>query len=129
MRYLGIDYGTKNIGLAISDEGGAFAFPLQTIKNSPNLVGEIEKIILTEEIGAVVIGESKNFQGWDNPVMAAVRIFADQLEGKTGLKIIFESEYLTSREAERVPGGEEEDIDARAAALILRSYLEKKNKL
>ena len=127
MRYLGIDYGTKNIGLAVSDEAGQFAFPLLVVKNDAQLLATLKELIRKEGVQSLVIGESKNFQGVDNPLMAETKKFAERLSAETSLPIFFEPEFLTSREAERVPGGKDEEVDARAAAIILRSYLEKQN--
>lgn len=128
MRYLGIDYGHKKIGLAISDEEGSFAFPYQVIPNTPKVSEEIEKICREEGVGALVIGESLDLQGKPNPVHEAILLFKSDLGKKLGLEIILEKEYFTTWEAKRVIDESQTDkqTDARAAALILKSYLDKK---
>ena len=63
MRILGIDYGSKRVGLSLSDESGSMAFPLKTIVNSESLMEEIEEICKEKEVKLVVIGESKDFKG------------------------------------------------------------------
>ena len=59
MRYLGVDYGSKKIGLALSDESGTMGFPHSIVPNTPRLVEELCALIAKENIGAVVIGESR----------------------------------------------------------------------
>lgn len=126
MRYLGIDYGTKNIGLALSDEMGQFAFSYSTIPNSRQVVEEIKSICDKEGVGAIVIGESKNRDGSDNVVMAQARAFVSDLQMVCDLPVFYEPEFYTSQEAERI-AGKDADLDARAAAIILKSYLDKQN--
>src|SRR3989344_9616212 len=68
MRYLGIDYGSKRVGLALSDEDGTMGFPHATVANTPRLIDELCALIAKENIGAAVIGESRNFHGEENPI-------------------------------------------------------------
>ena len=74
---LGIDYGTKRIGVALSDEAGQFGQPHSVIKNSKaakdEVLEKILEIVKTEQVAEVVIGESKDFKGQDNAVMAEIR--------------------------------------------------------
>lgn len=125
MRHLGIDYGSKNIGLSLSDEEGMMAFPLKTVKNGASLFGEIKSITEKESVGVIIVGESLDYAGKENPIMKKIRPFAEKLKAETGLPIFFEPEFLTSREAGHIQG-ENEKTDASAAALILKSYLDKK---
>jgi len=126
MRYLGIDYGTKKAGLAISDEIGKFAFPRKVLVNDATFLEKVLDIIKEEQIEGVVIGESKDFKGKDNPVMEHVTSFTKELEG-VGIKVSFEPEFMTSEQARKLQG-EHDKIDASAAALILQSFLDRKNK-
>lgn len=126
MRYLGIDYGTKRVGIAVSDEDGKIAFPHGVWPCDGQLGEKIKKICKEREIGAIVAGDSKDFNGKDNPIMDAVRTLADDLQKSMGLPVFLEPEFLTSAEASRAPGGSEK-LDASAAALILQSHLDKKN--
>ena len=132
MRYLGVDYGTKKVGLALSDETGSMGFPHAVILVTPRLVDDMARIIAQEDVGAVVIGESRNLAGTDNAVMPAARAFAAELAERTGVPISYESEVYTSALARRVPEREGKSrsvkvpsrlVDASAAALILTSYL------
>ena len=122
MRYLGIDFGEKRIGLAVSDEGGSFAFPLQVLQNSEKAMGQILQICKEKNIGEIVIGDSENFQMQKNEIMKEAGPFAEELKDKSGLPISFHPEFMTSQEAERLQG-KNNMLDASAAAIILKSYL------
>jgi putative transcription antitermination factor YqgF len=128
MRYLGIDYGTKRVGIAVSDEEGKIAFPSETLANDKNLADKIVNLCKEKEVGAVVLGESNNFESEENPIMTDVKKLAAKLRKETKLPIILEPEFLTTMQAKRIQG-EVVGLDASAAALILQSYLDKiKNK-
>jgi len=137
MRYLGIDFGTKRIGLAVSDEEEKIAFPNVVLPNDSNLLEAVIKVCVDNSIGAIVIGDSNDFAGNPNPIMKNVKKFIKELEEKTRknfstknlggqvkIPIIFEPEFMTSVQASRLQG-DIERIDASAAALILQSYLDK----
>ncbi len=125
MRLLGIDYGTKRIGIALSDDGGQFAIPNKVINYSKNLLDEIIKILKENDIKEIVMGESKNYKGEANAILEKSMQFKKELEEK-GYKVYFEPEFMTSENAERLQG-KNEMLDASAAALILQSFLDKKN--
>jgi putative Holliday junction resolvase len=124
MRYLGIDYGSKRVGVALSDEGNTFALPHSVIQNSEELVEDLRKIIHENKVGHIILGESKNFKGEDNKIMKDIRNFKEDLENTLNMPVIFEPEFLTSHEAEHIQG-KNDMHDASAAALILKSYLER----
>ncbi len=138
MRYLGIDFGTKRVGVAVSDETGGFALPLVVLANGGGLFPALKKIIAEKEIGAVVLGESKDFKGGDNIVMKAITEFKITLEKETGLLVHLEPEFMSSEQAahpiargKRNPARKTKlkknaNLDASAAAIILQSYLDKK---
>lgn len=125
MRYLGIDYGAKNVGVAMSDEQGDFAYPLSVLQNSDTLVNEVSKICKDNNIGEVVVGESRNFSQKENDIMKEITPFVKKLEDATLLPVRMHPEFLTSMEAERLQG-KNDMHDASAAALILKSYLDTK---
>lgn len=135
MRYLGIDYGSKKTGLALSDERGTMGFPHAVVTTTPRLAQELAALTLRERVGAIVIGESRNLEGGENPVAQEVRMFATELAAQTGLPIHFESEVYTSALARRPPEDQPKSrspkvravVDASAAALILTSYLSKQS--
>ncbi|MEI6528092.1 MAG: Holliday junction resolvase RuvX [bacterium] len=123
-RLLGIDYGTKRVGIAVSDEAGQIAFPKEVLKNDNLLLSKIGDICKNDKITTVIIGESKNFNGEDNPIMEEIYDFMRYLEEVLKLEVILEPEFLSSHQAARVQG-EHGKLDASAAAIILQSYLDK----
>jgi putative holliday junction resolvase len=128
MKYLGIDFGTKRIGLATNDDTATLAFPYKVIFFGPKVIEEILEIIQKEKIDKIILGESKNKNMQDNPVMKQIREFKKQLEQKD-IKVEFHSELFSSAQVISIMGQENKSIDASAAAVILQSYLDlQKNK-
>jgi putative Holliday junction resolvase len=143
MRFLGIDYGTKRIGVAISDEEGVLAFPKEIVLNDQNSLKRLGKIIEKESVKEIVVGESVDFSGKLNVLSARIEIFIKELENEFKLPIHKQKEFLTSVEARRSKDGKGSlnqaqshsklkqiksgRIDASAAALILQRYLDKIN--
>lgn len=125
MKYLGIDYGEKRVGIAVSDEDGSMAFPLDVLSNDKRLTTRIREICKREKAEAIVIGESKDLAGKDNAIMPGARSLVSALKKEVGLPVSWESELFTSAEAERIQG-KHGMLDASAAAIILKSYLDKK---
>ena len=125
MRFLGIDYGTKKIGLALSDENGQLAFPKEVVKNNGELFPKIEAILSKEEIGAIVVGESFDFAGLPNVLQKEIDFFISHLVKRFKLPVHLEKEFWTSVEARRY--SDAGSTDASAAALILQRYLDKRN--
>jgi len=124
MKLLGIDFGEKRIGIAISDEEGRMAFPHSVLLNQKGLIEKFKKIINEEKIEKVVIGESKNFAGQPNAIMENIQKFIKEWKEKISTDIVFEPEFLTSIQAEKIQG-KNEMLDASAAAIILQSYIDK----
>ena len=129
MRYLGIDYGNKKVGLAISDEAGTFAWPYRVVKNESlaKLTEEIKSICFKEGIGMIVVGKSLSLAGEPNPIQKDILIFKEKLEDEIKLPVELQTEFFTTQEARRVIDDEGIDLatDARAAALILKSFLDR----
>jgi len=131
MRYLGVDYGSSKIGLALSDENGTMGFPYAVISNTPHLSDEICMLIAKENIGAVIIGESRNLEGWENLIARDAKALGERIAKMSGVSVQYESEVFTSAEARRLPEKQIKSrakkqhtkIDASAAAIILTSYL------
>ncbi|MDQ5969326.1 MAG: putative pre6S rRNA nuclease [Patescibacteria group bacterium] len=126
MRYLGIDFGSKRVGVAISDETNSFAFPLKVIENSTDIVEDIVVLCKENRVSEVVVGESRDFSQKNNKIMEEIIPFVEKLKEKIGLPVRMHPEFLTSQEAERLQG-KNEMHDASAAALILKSFLDLKN--
>jgi len=131
MKYLGIDYGTKRIGVALSDESGTIAFPLATLEAGKGALEQAATLAKENRIEKIVIGESRDFKGEPNVVMKEIEEFKKNLAELTGLPVEYEPEFMTSAQAvrqgldKRGEGAKKEDLDASAAALILQGYLDK----
>ncbi len=123
MRMLGIDYGTKRVGLAISDEAAQFALPLAVIANSADLAGKIQELATEHGVTTVVMGESRKHDMTANAILPDVLALKKKLED-AGLRVQLELEFMTSQQAERLQG-KHDKIDASAAALILQSWLDR----
>ncbi len=123
MRILGIDYGSKRVGVALSDEGRQFAMPLSVIANTSDLVTEIEKIAKDNNVKEIILGESRNYKGEPNTILLDSLEFKEKMETK-GFVVTFEPEFMTSIQAGRFQG-KTDLLDASAAALILQSYLDR----
>jgi len=126
VKILGVDYGEKNVGIALADEEHGFAFPHSVLHNDEYLYKNIEKILTEEEVSEIVVGKSLNYAQKENPIMEAIKEFVAELEKQFSLPVHYEVEILTSVEARRIQG-HSKTIDASAAAIILNAYLERKH--
>jgi putative Holliday junction resolvase len=124
MKAIGIDYGSKRVGIALSDENGTLAFPRDVLPNTSKLVDEVLALIEREEAQTIVIGESLDQTAKDNPVMAKARVFGDALASRSGLPVSYIPEHYSTQEARRVQG-DNAMRDASAAAIILQSWLDR----
>ena len=138
MRILGVDLGTRRIGLAISDPSGTLARPLMTLvigrgDNAAVRVLEVIEQLSREEDGlaAVVVGLPSRLDGSADEATARVRAVIDSLRKRTHVTIATQDERLSSREAESRLALNERDwrkrkprLDAAAAAVILQDYLD-----
>lgn len=140
MKHLAIDYGSKRVGVAVSDESGTFAFPFKVLKNDMELIDTIHNICGEENVSAIVLGESTDLSGKPNKVMGSIEEFKRNLEGELDIPVYFQKEFMTTIEARGRKGKEvnnarkekkpeQDHVDASAAALILQRYLDKKNQM
>ncbi len=135
MRYLAIDYGTKRVGLAICDESEIIASPLSVIEGGKNLLKEICDIVKAENIQAIVLGLPLNMDDTEGPSAKAVLRFATHLKGQLNIPVHLQDERLSSFIAEEKlisadykRSQRKKRLDAVAAAEILKTFLEQKNK-
>ncbi len=103
MRFMGIDYGSRRVGVALSDEEGEFAFPKAVFPCTPGVIGEITTLAESQGVSSIVLGESKDFGGRENEVMKRIDVFRKELERK-GFDVHLEQEYFSTVEAERFQG-------------------------
>jgi putative Holliday junction resolvase len=124
---LGIDYGTKRVGVALSPAGSTLAFPHDVYENTRHLIDRLVGEVQKHQIEAIILGESFNFAGRENIIMEDIRELETKLrEELPEVLILYEPEFYTSAQAERLQG-KGERLDASAATLILQAYIDKQN--
>ncbi len=134
LRALGIDFGERRIGLAISDPAGRLAVPLATLERRTDRVAiaQIAEIAGREGVERLVVGEPVSVDGSRGEAALRVRRFGDKLALRTGLPLIFVGEALTTveaharlREAGVDPRREPGRLDALAAQILLQEALDR----
>lgn len=140
MKLLGLDYGTKTVGVSVSDGLGITAQPLETItRKSPNklrkTLARIEVIVEEYGIEKIVLGNPKNMNNTAGARVEETLAFKEMLERRTDLPVVLWDERLTTMESERIlmAGGvrrenRKEVIDQIAASIILQSYMDSERK-
>lgn len=136
MRIMGLDYGAKTVGVAISDAMLMTAQPLETVKRERSnklrqTLARIEQLIDEYEVDKIVLGFPKKLNNEEGDRCERTKEFGDMIERRTGLEIIYWDERLTTVAADAVldEGGvrkenRKEFIDKIAASLILQCYLD-----
>ena len=122
-KYLGIDYGEKRVGVAVSDNEAMVAFPKVVLENDQDLIKKIVEFCIGNEVGAVVIGESKNNKGEDNKINPKIIVFKRDLGNAIKVPIFLEPEFMTSLQVENT-FGKTDMLDASAASIILQTYMD-----
>jgi putative Holliday junction resolvase len=139
VRVLGIDYGARRIGLALSDATGTLASPWRIVARPPSeadtlglMVDQIEQLIAGDDgLAAVVVGWPRRLDGSPTEQTSLVEAFARRLEQRVSVPIVLQDERLSSHEAESRLAVRERDwrrrkekLDAAAAAIVLQDYLD-----
>ena len=135
MRVLGIDYGRRRIGLALSDEAGILASPLPTYVRSRSMkrdMAALTSLVSRYAVSSIVVGLPLNMDGSRGEMAEEVEAFADRIRQVTGLPVESFDERLTSSEAERVlleantsRRRRKELRDGLSAVLILQGHLDR----
>lgn len=120
MNILGIDFGTKNIGLAWVGSGVDIVLPYGRIAYDV-WESELPALIVSERIGRIVVGIPYGEEGEETGATARVRLFITQLSERVTVDIVTTDESFTTREASHMEG--DASIDEKAAMLILSQYL------
>lgn len=137
MKYLGLDLGKKSLGIAISDRTGIIATFYKNIRyeDENKLIEELLQIINKEEIDKIVLGYPKNMDNSEGFRAQETKDFMNKLQAKTDKEIILQDERLSTRMAESVLIGADVSrkkrkkvIDGLSAVVILKSYLDRKEK-
>jgi len=135
-RVMGLDFGSKTVGVAISDSLGITAQGIETIKREreskirPTLQ-RIEELIEMHDVKKVVLGLPKNMNGTEGERVEKTRAFGEDIERRTGLEIIYWDERLTTVAAEKAliemnvrRENRKDYVDEIAAIFILQGYLD-----
>ena len=137
MRYLGVDFGERRIGVAVSDEEASLALPLGIVERRDDYqaIGELRDIARDRGVGALVVGRPTHVDGRLGATADRVRRFGERLALACHLPLFFVDEALTSIEARRLLQQAEtpqrrqrEAIDALAARIQLQEWLDQEDR-
>ena len=138
MRYLGLDLGSRTLGVSISDKGGMFARAYTVIRHNEEydrLLDEVENIVSLEGVEAIVLGFPKNMNNTIGPKGELSYSFKEKLENRLSIPVYLQDERLTTKQALDVLISNDTSrkkrkqvVDKMAACIILQSYLDKENK-
>lgn len=130
-RYLGIDYGTKRVGLAISDGLALTARPLEVVPRT-RIIARVKDLVSDYDVTRLIIGLPTGLAGHEGEAAEGARRLGDELGEATGLEVVYIDERFTSRIAEEALLGagmkrhrRRETVDKVAAAIILQAYLDR----
>ena len=136
MRIMGLDFGSKTVGVAVSDPTGLIATGLEIVRREREdklrqTLARIEALIVEYEVSKIVLGYPKNMNDTLGERVEKTLAFKEMLERRTGLEVVLWDERLTTVEADEVmmeAGIRREDrkkyVDKIAAAFILQGYLD-----
>ena len=138
MRYLGLDLGSRTLGVSISDKGGMFARAYSVIRHNEEydrLLNEVKEIVSLENVDAIVLGFPKNMNNTVGPKGELSIEFKGKLENLLNIPVYLQDERLTTKQAHDVLISNDTSrkkrkqvVDKMAACIILQSYLDKENK-
>ena len=138
MRYLGLDLGSRTLGISISDKGGMFARAYSVIRHNEEydrLLNEVKEIVSLENVDAIVLGFPKNMNNTIGPKGELSIEFKEKLENLLSIPVYLQDERLTTKQAHDVLISNDTSrkkrkqvVDKMAACIILQSYLDKENK-
>jgi len=129
-RVIGVDYGRRRVGLAMSDPLGMTALPLEVVPRSV-AVDRVARLVDEHEVDTIVVGLPRPLGGGDSDSARLARELGDQIQSATGVEVVFVDERYTSKMAEEflLEAGMKRrsrrvTIDKVAAAIILQGYLD-----
>ncbi len=138
MKYLGLDLGSKTLGISISDDNGIVATSLKVIRHNEDyekLILEVEKLVTEKNIDGVVLGLPKNMNNTIGPKGKLSLNFKEELAQKLTIPVYLQDERLSTVSAQNVliSGGMSRKkrktvVDSVAATIILQTFLDKENK-
>ena len=138
MRYLGLDLGSRTLGMALTDMTKTIASSYKVIRHNEEysrLIKEVEEVVKEKQVEKIILGYPKNM---DNSIGEKGKLsikFKEDLENKLNIEVVLQDERLTTRQAENVlikndtsRKKRKKVIDSLAATIILQSYLDKEGR-
>jgi putative Holliday junction resolvase len=130
-RFLGVDFGDRWVGIALSDPSGTFCSPLSVLERKADFFDRVRKLVEEHEVHRIVLGLPRNMDGSLGPKALQVQDFGRKLEELTGVPVETWDERLTTAEALRAlrdagvsPRKRVAKTDKVAAQILLQSYLD-----
>ncbi len=124
-KFLGIDWGGSNIGLAVGNDIAKMASPLKKLDNNDEALEDIADIAKTEEVEAIVVGLPRNLAGEETAQSATIRVFALELTNQVECEVLLQDETLSTKLAQTLKSKfPDADEDSLAATIILQDYLD-----
>lgn len=134
-RTMGIDYGRRRVGVALSDGLGAVAHPLEVIEAGPGLMRRLAGLVREHEVARVVVGLPTSLDGAEHASAEAARVFAGEAAAALEVEVVMYDERFTTKIAEQalaaggVPRSERRArVDKAAAAVMLQGYLDRRSR-
>lgn len=130
MKILGVDYGEKTIGLALSDELEVIAAPIQAIKvkSIADAISKVQQIVRSHGIKTVVVGLPLSSKGQETQQSIQTRYFANALESTNGATVVFWNEAYSTQQAQKSGAKKgtkrKKSLDSESARIILQEYLD-----
>ena len=135
-RILGIDYGSRRVGLALSDPMGIIAQPIDAVKQSSELVADLRTVVEREHVQTIIVGMPLNLKGQQAQTAQEVQKFVEQLRTELSMEVATWDERFTTTIAQQTMiamGTKKKElqqkngrIDSMAAAVMLQNYLDNK---
>ena len=133
-RTLGIDYGHRRIGVALSDGLGIAAHPFAVLQAGARVGPRLAELVRENDVGRVVVGLPRSLDGSEGEAARSARRFAEEIEALLDVEVVMYDERLTSRIAEGVllsagtsRAGRRNKVDKVAAAVMLQGYLDRRD--
>ena len=136
MRYLGLDLGTRTLGVAISDKSGLIARPVEIIRHNEDydsLIIKVKELVENEKIDAIVLGYPKNMNNTIGEKALLCESFKEKLKTNINIEVYLQDERLSTKEATDIlimndtsRKKRKKVIDSMAATIILQTYLDKR---
>ena len=138
MRYLGLDLGSRTLGVAVSDKTGLIASLVETIHHNEEydrLINDVEKLVKDLEVDAIVLGFPKNMNNTIGPKGELSLEFKEKLENKLNIPVYLQDERLSTKSAiDTLIQGDvsrknrKKVVDSVAATIILQTYLDRRDR-